>query len=463
MFYRKKKGCFYYGKIFIYLAVAVFAIYDFLNKRFEVHNSFDAEKILSQSLLKNKTFSAEVKQIEETGIKAYLLEEHSNPIVSVNFEFQDAGYAHDEKGKFGLAKISADLITDGAGQYNDQELHDLLEENGIRIRFSVDRDAFSGSMTTPKANLKTAQFLLKQIMFAPRLPEDILEIKKAQILKSLKQQKEKPEGELSLAFLEHTFNGHPYERNPLGKKEDIINIDTDDIRDYFAKSFAKKNLTIGISGDITEDETKAFLKDIFGELPEESKQTPLEKLDYSSNGEEFKIEREIPQVIVAFSSKGLTRSDPDFYSLYVANYILGGAGLTSRLNKVLREENGLTYGIYTTFSDNDACALIRGGFSASAENYEKAKTLLLEEWQKMAQNGISDYELEKTKKSLLDSYNLRFADIGGVSSMLVAMQRHNLGLDFLQKRNDYIKNITLDEVNKAASLYFGALPNFVTI
>ena len=135
--------------------------------------------------MQNKTFSAEVKQIEVDGVKAYMMEEHSNPIISMSFKFKNAGYAFDKVGKFGLANISSDLITEGAGKYTEKTLKDLLGENGIRIGFSVGRDDFSGTMITPKENLKTAVSLLKQIMYFPRLPENQLEILKSQALKSI--------------------------------------------------------------------------------------------------------------------------------------------------------------------------------------------------------------------------------------------------------------------------------------
>lgn len=198
-------------------------------------------------------------------------------------------------------------------------------------------------------------------------------------------------------------------------------------------------------------------------LPAESSRQDLEKFEYQSKGEETNIARDIPQVMVTFFAKGVYREDKDFYPFYLANYILGDPGLTSRLNKVIREKNGLTYGVYTTLTYSDAAALVRGEFSADYENYDNAKKMLLEEWKNMAKIGISYEELEKAKKSLVDSYNLRFVDISGVSDILLAMQEYNLGLDFLQKRNDYIKNITLEEVNEAATRYFSAAPDFVTI
>ncbi|MBR3501560.1 MAG: insulinase family protein [Alphaproteobacteria bacterium] len=426
-------------------------------------NSFDAEKILAQSTLRNKTFTAEVKEIEVNGIKAYMMEEHSNPIVSLSFKFKNAGYAHDKNGKFGLANIASDLIMEGAGKYNEQELKDLMEENGIKIGFGTGRDDFFGSMVAPKENLKTAVLLLKQIMYYPVLPEDQLEIIKTQNLKSLDLQYENPNSELSIRAAEKLYKEHPYARNPIGKKEDISALSADDIREYLKNTFIKQNLIIGLSGDVTGEEGLQILDDIFAALPAENNGNSLEKFEYQSTGDEFNIKRDIPQVIATFSAKGVYREDKDFYPLYLANYILGESGLTSRLNKVIREENGLTYGIYTTLTYSDAAALIRGGFSADYANYEKAKELLLEEWRKMAQNGISAEELEKTKKSLIDSFNLRFADISVVSDILLAMQEYNLGIDFLQKRNDYIKNITLTEVNEAAASYFGTAPDFVTI
>lgn len=463
LYRRKKKGFFYYFKVLFYSAVtgcALFCLYQQEGKKLGL---FDADKILAQSVLQNKTFSAQVKEIEEAGIKAYLMEEHSNPIISIDFEFQNSGYAHDKKWKYGLAKIASSLIMDGAGRFDDKALLDLMEENGIKIGFNASKDSFSGSLITPKANFKTAQSLLKQIMFSPRLPLKHLAITKAQMLKALQLQNENPGSVLSLAFNEQIYGSHPYGRNPLGRKEDIESISKDDIVEYLERTFTKQNLIIGIAGDISEDESKSFIKNIFGSIPEESAQKPLEEFEYASQGKEHHIEREMPQVIAVFSVKGTHRESPDFYPLYLANYIFGESGLTSRLNKVLREDNGLTYGIFTTLSNNASSAFINGNFSASAENYDKAKELLLSQWQKMAKEGVSSYELEKAKKSLIDSFNLRFADIEGLSAMLLAMQKYNLGLDFLQKRNDYIKNLTIKEVNEAAKKYYSATPDFVTI
>ena len=464
MFYRRKsKGFFYYFKVAFYALICVSAIGYYYLQHQNQKTVYDGSDILANSVLKDKKFAAEIKEIQAGDISAYLMEEHSNPIVSVSFEFENAGYAYDKKDKFGLADIASDLIMAGAGNHVKPRLLDMMEENGIKTGFGVSKDSFSSFMIFPKANIKTAQYLLKLIINNPRLPEVHLATIKMQKLKALQMQKENPNSVLSLSFNEKIFSGHPYSRNPIGTEDDIKNISSDDVRSYLTDTLAKDNLIVGISGDISETEAQNLINNVFGNLNAKSKNIALEKFNYASNGEQFNVKREIPQVIAEFSAAGTYRESKDFYPLYLANYIFGESGLNSRLNKTIREEKGLTYGIYTVLSSNNSSALIRGKFSAAAENYEQAKALLLEQWHNMALYGISEEELESTKKSLIDSFNLRFAAIDDVSDMLVAMQKHKLGTDFLQKRNDYIKNVTLDEVNRAAAKYFGEEPDFVTI
>ena len=107
--------------------------------------------------------------------------------------------------------------------------------------------------------------------------------------------------------------------------------------------------------------------------------------------------------------------------------------------------------------------MIEGGFSATPENFEKAQQLLKEEWLKLGKKGVTAEELNEAKKSLLNSFYLRFATIDGISDMLVAMQKYNLGLDFLTKRNDYIRQVSLKDVNAVSKKYFSTIPDFVNV
>lgn len=259
------------------------------------------------------------------------------------------------------------------------------------------------------------------------------------------------------------FGGHPYSRHSIGRKEDIEALTADDLRQYMQTHLTQNNLVVGVAGDINAEETKSLLNLLFGKLPQVSETEGLRPLDVVTSGDFQHIERQMPQMIVRLAAKGTYRDSIDFYPLYLANYIFGGAGLNSRLNKIIREKEGLTYGIYTGLSISDASALIVGSYSATTENYGKAQRLLFEQWQKMGAEGVSEDELLQAKNSLIASYNLRFAAITDIADMLVMMQKYKLGDDFLDKRNDYIRGVTLREVNAAARKYFSDLPDFVSI
>ena len=134
--------------------------------------------------------------------------------------------------------------------------------------------------------------------------------------------------------------------------------------------------------------------------------------------------------------------------------MFGGSGLNSKLNQKIREQEGLTYGGYSGLVQRDNVNLITAGFSATADKYELAEEIFKNEWLNVGKNGFTEYELQSAKKYLTASYNLRFASTIGIAEMLAHMQRYDLGLDFLQKRNQYVEDVTLKQLNKVAMEYF---------
>ena len=130
----------------------------------------------------------------------------------------------------------------------------------------------------------------------------------------------------------------------------------------------------------------------------------------------------------------------------------------------LRLDKPFLFGLCST--KKSAYCTCPNGIIASCtfpENFAAAQKLLLREWLKISKAGVTKQELANAKESLLNSFYLRFATIDGISDMLVLMQKYNLGLDFLDKRNDYIRQVSLEEVNAAAKKYFSEQPDFVNV
>lgn len=447
-------------KLFIVAAIALAAV---VGISFWQGRSIDAGAILAHSVLKDKTFGGKVQQIETDGMKAYLLEEHSNPIVAVSFMFENAGSAYEPENKQGLTALLSEMLLNGAGEYEALRFKDISEEYGIKLGFGTSDDAFDGYLQMPKNNLGMGIKLFTAALYKPHFTLDYIALGKKQMQTAIRNYKERPEGVLADKFSEIIFAGHPYSRPAVGKPETVAGLNRGDLLHFMRSHFTKNNLLIGIAGDINAAEAEQLIRDLFGRLPRQCNEKTLAEYKIESSGATHYIDRVSPQAITAFVTTGTHRNSEDFYPLYVANYIFGGSGLNSRISKVIREENGLTYGIYTYLSNKKSAVSLAGGYAATPENFEKARQLLLQQWQQMAQKGVTAEELQQAKDALISSHNLRFASTGGIAEMLVVMQQYNLGADFLEKRNDYIRNLTLEQVNAAAAKYYATAPDFVII
>lgn len=419
----------------------------------------DTEKIAAESILKEKTFGGKPVEVKtSSGLKAWLIEDHSNPILSISFIFDGAGRAYEGENSQGLANIAAEVLVYGAGEYDRVRFQEELELNGIYISFTARRDDMAGFMQTPSENRQTAYKLLRLALTEPHFAAEDAAIAKSQLLEALKMQQEQPYDILNLAFLRELFGSHPFGRNPLGRAENIDEITPAALQSFVKDNFARSNLIIGMAGDITPEEAGRAVDEIFGGLPVEASRRELPSPQINVKPRNVHIAKDAAQTVSTFAAVGAARQDSDFYPLYVANYIFGGSGLTSRLSLRAREKEGLTYGVYTSLLADEKTPLITGQFAVTPENYPAMRKILTEEWQKFAREGVSAEELEAARSYLLASYNLRFNSVLGLSEMLAEMQKQKLGLDFLQKRNDYIRNVSLENVNRAAAKYFSRLP-----
>ena len=432
---------------------------------YKTYFCFNPDRLVANSVLKEKTFDTQVQEIvsPKYKIKAYLFEDDTNPIIAVNFLFKNAGYAGNEENKDGLAQMAAALLDDGTEKLNRVAYREELEKYAININFAAGRDDMSGALLTTKAQSGRAFGLLKDVLLTPRFDEEDINQVRQELLMGLKIQKEQPQSVLSLVVNKELFGRHPYAKNPLGEAKDITKISRADLVSYVKDHFTRSNLIVSVAGDISASEVGIMLDNVFGDLPENGKMAFIRNADVDFAGEDINIDKDLPQSIAFFAVPGVTRQSEDFYPLYVANDILGGSGLTSRLSLAAREKEALTYGVYTYMNVAEKAPLIGGAFSATPENFAKVKEIVAKEWQKIADKGVSKQEFDAEINYLLASYNLRFASISNIAEILSAMQKENLGIDFLQKRNDYIRNIKLQDVNITTKKYFAKNPRFIAI
>ena len=211
----------------------------------------------------------------------------------------------------------------------------------------------------------------------------------------------------------------------------------------------RDGLTIGVVGAIDADSLASLIDAAFAPLPETGNLKPVEDVEITASGN-FHIPFDAPQTSIRFGAPGIDRHDEDFFAAFLVNHILGGGSFTSRFYEEIREKRGLTYGVYSYLADFDHANMFGGGMSTRADNKIQAVELLKAEIARMAKDGPTQEELDQAKRFLIGNYPLRFDSSSKISRQLVGLQNDDLGIDYFDKRNSYIKAVTLEQAKRAA-------------
>ncbi len=391
--------------------------------------------------------------VSPMGIEAWLVENDSVPVIALEFAFR-GGVELDPAGKEGLANLASVLLDEGAGDLDSATFQARLSNAAISLSFDAAVDGFYGSLKTVTANADEAFELLELALTAPRFDADAVERMRAAVLADIRRRVADPSWIGRRAFYEMAFHDHPYGRPSRGTATTVNGLTAEDLRGFVAERFNRANLIVGVSGDVTAEELGPILDRLFGDLPMGQPSPRPEDTAPAGLGEVLLVRRDGPQSSMMLSQPGIARSDPDFYTAFVVNHILGGGGFTSRLTDEVRERRGLTYGISSFLVNFDHADLLMVSSSLSNANVAPALELIRQEWRRMVADGISAQELDDAKTFLTGSFPLRFTSTDRIASILLGMQIENLGIDFLDRRNAEVEAVTLENANRvAAALY----------
>lgn len=388
--------------------------------------------------------------ISDGGIEAWLVEDHSLPVISFQFLFP-GGAATDSPERAGLANMVSGLLDEGAGELDSQSFQRRLSDESISLSFNASRDSFAGSLKTLTRNRDDAFDLLRIALTEPRFDADAVARICAQILAGIASRANDPNRIAQQTFWEAVFPGHPYAQPVEGTAESVAAITEEDLRTFVARRLARNELIVGVVGDITADELKPLLDKTFGALPERSEAFTIPRAEPAAAGEVIVVQAQNPQSRILFGQKGLYRDDPDYYAALVLNHVLGGGSFTSRLYDEIREKRGLAYSVYSYLLPLDSAALWLGGAGTENAAVSVSLELVKNQWANLRAFGVSQDELDKAKANLIGSFGLRFDSSSAIAGMLVAVQRRDLGIEYINERNNLIAQVTLDDVNRVAA------------
>ncbi|MBT6136323.1 MAG: insulinase family protein [Rhodospirillaceae bacterium] len=399
--------------------------------------------------------ATEIKRVVSPGgIEAWLVEDHKNPIITVDVTFLGGG-GLDPSGKEGRARLVAGTLDEGAGDLDSSAFQKALEDNAIKLSFSARTDSFSGSLSTLTNVSDEAFRLMRLALTQARFDAEPLSRMRSQIQASIRNRWRRPNSIASRTWWRAAFPDHPYGRPRDGSIESVGRVEAEDLRAFTKAVFARDRIYVSVVGDITAQRLAKVLDEVFGGLPKTAAGDPTSDRALASASELMVVKQPVPQSVVIFGHEGIRRDDPDWYAATVLMEIMAG-GFGSRLTREIREKRGLTYGVYAYLLPLKHSSLIMGGVSTQNARVAESIRLVREVWRDFAETGPTDEEVADAKTYINGSFPIRFTNSSGIAGFLTAVQRHKLGIDYIDRRAGLIDGVSTQDLKRVARRLFKA-------
>lgn len=357
----------------------------------------------------------------------------------------------------GTANLTAATMMKGTKNYTSLELSQVLEDNGIKIVPSVGADAFSITVLTTKDEYDKTMELLNEVVNNAIFDDYEIEKVKSDKLSAIKTNKDVPIKQAIEEYRDMIYKNTPYSISSKVLEKNIQNIKKSDIIEYYNKIFNPKNIVISINGNIDKDKTIQDLNKIFE--PKADSQTFDYKI-YDSKiprittprTNTIKMPTETAWILLGWQTDGVL-SEKDYATLQVIDSILG-TGMSSRLFKELREQEGLAYQLGTGYSPN----VLRGSFmmyiGTNPATLEKSKQGLFSEIEKLKTEYVGDKELKDAKEKLIGNYVIGLETNLDKASNTGWYETSTRGYEFKEKYVDLINSVTDADIIEVANKYF---------
>jgi len=401
------------------------------------------------------SISKSIKMKKINGIEVYMKEMAVENVVTIRGSFP-AGDAFSPKTNGMIADMTAGMLDKGTTKQDKFAIAQKLESLGAYLNFSTDNMLvnFSGRML--KKDVPTVMGILAEQLRMPAFSEEELEKYKKQQIGGLQRTLENTNAMASIAYSQAVYpKDHPnYVKSVEESIEEVKAVTVADLKAFHSKHYGPKNMILVVTGDVDQKEIANSLAVFKGwkggvSLPKISKADAVKK----SENVVFEMEDKTSVTLLLGATTGLSYNDKDRVALYVGNYILGG-NFAARLMSIVRDKEGLTYGIYSSLSGDsfvDGSWTISGTFSPALLDKGYASTM--RELKRFYDEGISEEELNNKKSTITGQFKISLSTTGGMANNIHTMISRGRKLSYLDDYTEMINKLSAKEVNAAIKQY----------
>lgn len=386
------------------------------------------------------------------GAQVYFVESHDLPMLDVSVDFP-AGSAFDPVAKPGLASLTHRLLDQGAGGLSDNQIASGFADVGAQLggRLDADRAGVVLRTLSSPAEQNAALTMLARVLSQPAFAAPIVEREKVRVIAALKEAEGQPASIAARAFQRAVFANHPYAHRETGEIDSVGKLNAADLQAFYRSHYSAAGAVVALMGDITRQQADAVARQLTDALPPASAaaSTSIPAVPSLSAASMRTVPFPAKQSQILIGQPGVARGAPDYYALYVGNYILGGGGFDSRLMNEVRQKRGLAYSVYSYFMPMREAGAFQIGLQTRTDQTEQALQVVRDTLADFVAKGVTEDELTQAKNNIIGGFPLRIDSNKEILEYLAVIGFYHLPLSYLDDFPQHVAEVTTAQIQAA--------------
>jgi zinc protease len=369
------------------------------------------------------------------------------------------------QGKGPAGDFTSDMLDKGTKDKTRQQIQDELDKLKAKVSFSGNALSTTASIETTHDNLPAVLKLVSEMLQQPSFPSEELDKLKQERAAQLEAQRSEP---TSIAQLELMRYINPYDKTDpryvSSVDESVADakaVSIGDVKSFYKDFYGASNAYISIVGDFDAPTVQALLTSEYGtwKSPQQFVRLESKLKTYTALNKNIETPDKANAFLFAMQPVKLSMKDADYPALTMANYILGGGFLNSRLAARIRQKEGISYGVGSGFQAGyfDQISGVLYIYAIYApENLPRLEVAYKEEIDRAVKDGFTDQEVADAKKGFLQSRSVSLSQDNALAGTLNNYAYYGENIAFWQKMDDAVGKLTTKQVNEAMAKYINS-------
>ena len=399
-----------------------------------------------------QTASETVKSVLPNGLTVLVHQDDRLPLISINAAFR-GGLLAETPEKNGVSQLLASTIVKGTQKRTAQQIAESLEHVGGSIGAGAGNNSISVSVEVMKEDFILGMEVLADVVANATFPENEVALEKDSQLAAIKAEDDQITAVARNLLKPRLYGSHPYGFRVNGSPETVSKLAPSDLKDFRDRLVSGRNGVLSIFGDVDPKKALELATSDFGSLPSGDRLLITPPVAAAlAESQTASAERQKQQAVVMRGYLGTSLDGADRPALELIES--ASSDLGSRFFNRIREKLGLAYFVGASNSTGLAPGAFVFYLGTDPKKVDLAKSEFTEEIGKLAEEGLTQEELDRAKSKVLGAEAIRNQSVAALGGLCATNELLGLGYDHEKVRRAEIEKVNLDDIRRVAQKYF---------